>query len=238
MDNTCQACGKTMSSKSNLKRHVNTCSEIRKQMTNQIAQFELIKEETVNLRSKVGTLTEENALLREKIAYLEGQLVGAKTLQDHILEENKKPRTVNTTNIKAKNVNLAPYDLTRASVDAICREYTAEHFNQGPEATYRFILDKHLTDPDGTRRVACSDIARLIFKGVFEDGTEFIDVGGDKIYNEVVAPMRRAVQRAGMHYQEDKDISDDALEGRQRVHRRVLEPARIKKRLAGDLRAS
>lgn len=148
----------------------------------------------------------------------------AEKLENHILRENSKPRN-NIT------INLSPYDFSPESIQAVCAQYTAEDFLKGPEATYKFILEKHMKD-NGRPRIKCTDPSRKVFRGVKTDGTEYTDVGGRKLVTAVAAPMKRAVKNAGGSIE---TLTDEEYCKKVSSHHRVLEPSRLTKRFAVDL---
>lgn len=145
----------------------------------------------------------------------------------HILKE-KKP------NISITTFNLAPYDLSQKMSREICKSYTSEDFARGPEATYEFITKIHLRNSSGVAKIRCTDISRRMFKGTDENGYEFTDVGGKRFIRDIIQPVKKAVRLAGIQYQDKTDISDEALQTKEKRHYRELEPTRVGNRLAGD----
>lgn len=186
------------------------------------------------LRSINRVYEEEINNLKEKIevertqASLEAKLELTKEradrLEHHILAENSKPRNV-------FNLNLAPYH-TPEEFDKICESYTAEHFNQGPEATYKFLLNNCFKDDEGKPRIKCTDSSRRIFKGI-KNGVPFVDVGGTKIAKDVSRPIKGAVRKVANQIHDDVDVCEWTK--KTSSHYRALEQARLSKRLAKDL---
>lgn len=226
---TCHLCNRTFARPSGLNVHLKGRCLVQKQQ--QAAADEqariLMDGENARLKEENVRYREENIKLRIQLEFLTKVEARADKLENHILQENSKPRVM---------INLAPYDIDH--VKRICETYTTEDFNRGPEATYDFLLKKCLTADDGRKLLKCTDTARHIFKGVKNDGTEFIDVGGSRLECEIVKPLKRAVKKAGDQlYDIDLDEEDCRdIERRAKSHNRALEPARIKRRLAGDLR--
>lgn len=172
---------------------------------------------------------EELIQKREALARLETTTKHAEKLENHILKENSKPRN-NIT------INMAPYDLTEELATRICEGYTIEHFKQGPEATYNFLLQNYLKTEDGRLKLKCTDMSRQVFKGIREDGTEFTDVGAICVKNTGVKPLKKAVINSGDKLLQEEDIELDFLNKKTSSHFRVLEKSRLGKKLAGDLK--
>lgn len=242
---TCEKCRVNFSHKSSLTKHIRySCKVQRQEINDELMELreyktklEIEKKHTKDLANKLASKEAECKKFSNRCIELEKELAFKEGLtkhleqqtsrfENHIFQENSKPRNI--------TVNLAPYNLNPEVCKRICESYTTEHFRRGPDATYEFVLQNHLTDEGGRRRLACTDVARQIFKGTKEDGTEFTDVGGTRVLSDVVKPLKSAIRRAGDDL--SKTLDDDGIESRKKSHYRALEPSRLGKRLAGDLR--
>ena len=222
--NMCK-CKSKFTRKCDVSRHINqgSCKVVREEMVQKI----------VTLEQSINEYKTQIADLREQLAFKNGEQALTDHLKQqtdryekHLLHENSKPRITIQ--------NLAPYDLTPEIATKLCEQYTAEHFLQGPEITYKFLLDTHLTDAEtGKRKLACTDVARQIFKGKTADGEVFTDVGAERVFTDVVKPLKRAINKVGSNLSEIED--EEIIESKRKSHQRTLENKRLKKKLAGDL---
>ena len=200
-----------------------------------------LKQDNVQLKARIDAL-ENDAKHREELFQLEKQLAFTEgkasqtepqldRFQAHILKENSKPRmTNNITN------NLAPYPSSPTFGSRICKQYTSEHFLAGPESTHEFLRDKMLTDEEGRRLLACTDIARGIFKGKTEDGTEIVDVGGKRLQKDFINPLKKTIKNTSRTLESEGDWDEEELEAKTVSHMRALAHKPLIKRLAGELR--
>jgi len=216
----CKFCDKKYTRPYSLKVHLNTSCIV-------FAQKKREEEDAFTaLKLRVEELECENAFLRERLADAEKrELLEAKEraqkLENHILKESSKPRT-NIT------MNLAPYCSTEELVE-ICEQYTVDHFIEGPEATYRFLLENCLKK-DGVPRVKCTDPSRRVFRGV-KNGEPFIDIGGKKITTDVSKPLKSAIKVVSNKVD---DLEDYDWAKKTSSHYRALESSRLSKRLVQD----
>lgn len=238
----CEFCGRTLDRSNSLKKHLTTkickTAQTLTLSIKNVNDSKLVDKETIeSLREQIQTLTIENIKLKEELykfkikstveeAKLEITKERADRLEQHILTENSKPRTSNNI-----TMNMAPY-CSQDEIKEICKRYTVEHFNGGPEATYKFLLENCFRDEDGRPRVKCTDSSRRVFKGVKKSGGSFVDVGGQTIAKDVGRPMKNAVRDAANQIQ---DETDEVWCQKTTSHYRALEPTRLSKRLARDL---
>ena len=250
----CDKCHITFTLKKNLQRHQKySCKVMINAMIDELEilknKYNALKEQYETIvaehNQQIGNLQKEHdqtqrqveqeykqeiAILREELAYKSGEQKHLKEqtqrYEQHLFKENSKPRiTIN---------NVAPYNMTPELATKICEKYTVDHFLQGPECTYRYMLDNHLTDTEtGKKLLVCTDIARSIFKGIDTNGVEFTDVGAERVLSDVVRPLKIAINKAGNDLYDIKD--DDFIQGKRKSHYRILEPRRLKKKLSGDL---
>lgn len=238
----CSYCKKTFSRQSCLTKHINSiCPVLRTELTVKCSELEIDNKKLKNIideqKQTIAALREENASLKEqfelkielarKDAKLEVSERRVEKLENHILKENSKPRTSNVT------LNIAPYNFSADQIQEICNQYTVDDLNSGPEATYEFITEKHLKDPDGRPRLKCTDAARKTFITIKEDGTKEVDVGGQKIVKALRKPMQRAVIKACDSISE---ITDQQFREKLAPHHRALEPSRLTRRLSADFK--
>ena len=239
----CEICNQKFTRQGNLTKHINKfCwKNEQQQLLNELTivknqlieaqqykiQLEQVQKELEFLQLELKHQNDNRAI---ELKYQSENVIRTEAralkFEDHILRENCKPRNVIIN-------NLAPYNLTAELSAQICERYTEEHFKAGPDATYEFLMNNHLTDDNGRRRLACVDVGRQIFKGKKEDGSEFTDVGATRVINDVVKPLKAAIHRAGNVLYDELD--DELIEKKKKNHYRSLEPKRLKKKLAGDL---
>ena len=260
MENICIDCFKKFTTKSSLTRHRKTCPHVKAKISLEIKNTELVTQLAkltqlnIQLKEQITTLEikhkeellqleakhkEELFQLEKQLAYKDGeqsqiqpQLAQLDRFEAHILKENSKPRiTNNVVN------NLAPYPTSPVIQQAI-QKYTEEHFLAGPETTHNFLVDEMLTDEKGRPRVACTDIARNIFKGKTEDGTEIVDVGGKRLQKDIINPLKKTIRKTSRNLESSGDWDEDELEAKTVSHMRALAPKNVTKRLAGELRSS
>ena len=223
------------------KEGINT--NLHQQLAEKNAELDNLRALTVQLEARVHELEveakyrEELFQVQKQLAYKEGKethLTHIETqagiLQAHILKENSKPRTT-VNNI----INLAPYPSSPDIVKS-CEGYTSEHFLAGPESTRNFVKDKLLTNDKGEHYVVCTDVARGIFKGKTEDGTEIVDVGGKRLQKDFINPLKKTIRNTSKNLEIEADWDEEELEAKTVSHMRALAPKTLTKRLAGELR--
>lgn len=261
MENICADCLKTLATKSSLTRHRKQCisaqlakNNLENKITELTIEIDKLNQTIITLSTDLENSLASNIELKERInvleseakyqkeifqlekqlAYKEGEESQIKPqldrLQKHILKENSKPRITN-------NVinNLATYP-TSPVIQQVVRDYTEEHFLAGPECTHEFLRDKLLTDEEGKRRVACTDIARNIFKGKTEDGAEIVDVGGKRLQKDIINPLKKTIRKTSKNLESSGDWDEEELEAKTASHMRALASKNVTKRLAGELR--
>ena len=206
------------------------------------AEIEQLRARNIQLEAHVHELEveakhrEELFQVQKQLAYKEGKETHlthietqANMLQAHILKENSKPRTVNNI------INLAPYPSSPV-IAKTCEKYTSEHFLAGPESTRKFIKEELLTDKDGRHPIVCTDVARGIFKGKTEDGTEIVDVGGKRLQKDFINPLKKTIRNTSKNLEIEGDWDEDELEAKTASHMRALAHKPLIKHLAGELR--
>ena len=147
--------------------------------------------------------------------------------ENHILE---KECQAPTDPIRQTINNLVPYTLTAEKATQITDRYTFEDYKRGPDGTIDFIETNHLGDEQGNPMLVCTDTSRCVFRGVEEDRTEFMDVGGRRFIKVIRKPklngnigISRGIPNKKFSFYDLKDL---------KAQRRALSPKKLAKSLA------
>lgn len=228
--NTCDFCNKVLSTKNNLSRHLSTCRIKKKKESgdddvcccencNKTILKKNLKRHLSSCKDYITVLREENTALNEKVKCLQEQ-------NDKLSEQNNKlteqmfqlankPTTTNNKQIVKKQINLinklAPYDISEQLVQQIAeREYTEDDFKQGPARLASFVASKIATNPEGKKKIVCTDYARRRFKHLNDDNSDVVeDIGANHLCTTIAKPMKQVISTT---YDKIKEELVDAVD--------------------------
>jgi hypothetical protein len=205
MSHTCMYCGKNLSSKCYLTKHMQSCKmKDNVQLQNQQQQYEKqIQTLKEHYEQQIQSLKEqyekENSNLKEQYEKENSNLKEQLTeFKYQIFEIAKQPKHVNTTNNNQKTLNilnqLAPYDLTAEMVQETLQKYALEKvFNEGPSGITEFVVEKILTDPDTQKpKLIATDRSRGVFKYKDSEGNLYVDNKLTKTTDILQRPLFKA----------------------------------------------
>ena len=194
--NQCLFCHRHFGYAHNLKRHLTSCKEKKKQEAE-------TQEEIINrLQADNNRLQTEVLLLREQF----------NTLQNHMIEIAKQPTTLThhtttltttTNNQRTMNIinQLGEYNFEEERVKRILEQkFTQDVFLGGPDKIAEFTATYLLTDPETQKpRVVCTDVSRKVYRYVDPETRELqVDPGFQRTHKLLKRPLEQA--NLGMFY--------------------------------------
>ena len=197
----CSYCNKTLSSKSNLNRHIQSyCRNYIK--PNLQEENSILQEENKLLKLKIKDISERELQLKLTIARLEGEIKIYKETDEKqfngILDIAKQPKTNNTTYNKTQNITI-PFDLADPTTisnmqNKLKTNFSKEHLLQGQKGMAKLVVENVLVGDDGkNNKYICTDYSRGTFKYKDNEGNTHVDNGGKKLTNAVFEGVKEEV---------------------------------------------